>query len=126
MTSPPSLTASSLSLLQIVVGVRVRPSGDRSTPGTLRLDPPRNVLDADSDRAWRFDHVWPGDASNGNVYDDVAAGIVSTVVEGYNGTLFAYGQTSSVWPLQTVPVSGVRCLVIVPVHRVYCGSYVAL
>ena len=30
-----------------------------------------------------------------NIYDRVGKGIVNSVVEGYNGTLFCYGQTSS-------------------------------
>ena len=30
-----------------------------------------------------------------NVYDKVGKGIVNSVVAGYNGTLFCYGQTSS-------------------------------
>ena len=42
-----------------------------------------------------FDKVFGEDASTGYVYDNVAKNIVSSVVSGLNGTIFAYGQTSS-------------------------------
>ena len=42
-----------------------------------------------------FDKTFGEDTSNRQVYDYVAKGIVSSVVEGLNGTIFAYGQTSS-------------------------------
>lgn len=42
-----------------------------------------------------FDKVFGEDINTNQVYDDVAKGIVSSVVSGLNGTIFAYGQTSS-------------------------------
>lgn len=39
--------------------------------------------------------MWGQDSCNEGIYGDVARGIVEGVVEGYNGTVFAYGQTSS-------------------------------
>lgn len=42
-----------------------------------------------------FDKVFGEDADTCQVYDCVVKGIVSSVVNGLNGTVFAYGQTSS-------------------------------
>ncbi|XP_068612407.1 LOW QUALITY PROTEIN: kinesin heavy chain-like [Brachionichthys hirsutus] len=42
-----------------------------------------------------FDRVLPPDASQERVYDQCAKQIVKDVLAGYNGTIFAYGQTSS-------------------------------
>ncbi|KAM3821336.1 kinesin-1 heavy chain isoform 2-T2 [Vipera latastei] len=42
-----------------------------------------------------FDHVFQSHTSQEQVYNDCAKKIVKDVLEGYNGTIFAYGQTSS-------------------------------
>ncbi|KAG7368549.1 kinesin motor domain containing protein [Nitzschia inconspicua] len=42
-----------------------------------------------------FDKTFGEDTDNRKVYDSVAKGIVGSVVQGLNGTIFAYGQTSS-------------------------------
>ena len=42
-----------------------------------------------------FDKTFGEDINTTQVYDSVAKGIVSSVVNGLNGTIFAYGQTSS-------------------------------
>eukprot|EP00536_Pseudo-nitzschia_multiseries_P008863 jgi/Psemu1/297078/fgenesh1_pm.234_\ len=42
-----------------------------------------------------FDKTFGEITNNKQVYDSVAKGIVNSVVEGLNGTIFAYGQTSS-------------------------------
>ncbi|KAM5235414.1 kinesin-1 heavy chain [Ctenodactylus gundi] len=42
-----------------------------------------------------FDRVFQSSTSQEQVYNDCAKKIVKDVLEGYNGTIFAYGQTSS-------------------------------
>jgi centromeric protein E len=42
-----------------------------------------------------FDKMFGEDADNVKVYENVAKGIVKSAVAGLNGTIFAYGQTSS-------------------------------
>jgi len=42
-----------------------------------------------------FDKVCKPNASQEKVYEDAAKSIVKDVLCGYNGTIFAYGQTSS-------------------------------
>ncbi|CAN6363112.1 unnamed protein product [Urochloa humidicola] len=42
-----------------------------------------------------FDHVFDGAATNERVYGTVVRDLISAVVDGFNATAFAYGQTSS-------------------------------
>lgn len=42
-----------------------------------------------------YDHVFDGGASNGEVFDEVASPVVAAALDGINGTIFAYGVTSS-------------------------------
>jgi len=44
---------------------------------------------------YKYDHVFRGDSSNQEVYQKVAAVVVNTAMNGINGTVFAYGVTSS-------------------------------
>lgn len=46
-------------------------------------------------KVYLFDKVFKPNASQDKVYGDAAKSIVSDVLAGYNGTIFAYGQTSS-------------------------------
>ncbi|EDV22383.1 uncharacterized protein TRIADDRAFT_3836, partial [Trichoplax adhaerens] len=41
------------------------------------------------------DHVFANENDNSDVYQKVASPIVTAAMEGFNGTIFAYGQTSS-------------------------------
>lgn len=41
------------------------------------------------------DKVYDQDAKTSDVYEDVAKPIVEAATAGFNGTIFAYGQTSS-------------------------------
>lgn len=42
-----------------------------------------------------FDHVFPPDTSNQQVFEVVAENVIWSTMEGFNGTIFAYGQTNS-------------------------------
>uniref|UniRef100_A0A3B3CGK3 Kinesin-like protein n=1 Tax=Oryzias melastigma TaxID=30732 RepID=A0A3B3CGK3_ORYME len=46
-------------------------------------------------KAYAFDQVFPVKATQEDVYNSCAKHIVKDVLGGYNGTIFAYGQTSS-------------------------------
>nr|XP_058914277.1 kinesin-1 heavy chain isoform X1 [Kogia breviceps] len=46
-------------------------------------------------KPYAFDRVFQSNSSQEQVYNDCAKKIVKDVLEGYNGTIFAYGQTSS-------------------------------
>lgn len=46
-------------------------------------------------KVYLFDKVFKPNASQEKVFSESAKSIVSDVLAGYNGTIFAYGQTSS-------------------------------
>lgn len=46
-------------------------------------------------KTYLFDRVFGSDATQCGVYEEAAKPIVKDVLSGYNGTIFAYGQTSS-------------------------------
>ncbi|KAG7472873.1 hypothetical protein MATL_G00113670 [Megalops atlanticus] len=46
-------------------------------------------------KSYVFDHVFPTNTTQEQVYNTAAKQIVTDVLGGYNGTIFAYGQTSS-------------------------------
>ncbi|XP_075152200.1 CENP-meta [Haematobia irritans] len=42
-----------------------------------------------------FDHIFDQNATNQQIFDKMAKHIVHSAIQGFNGTIFAYGQTSS-------------------------------
>ena len=46
-------------------------------------------------KQFTFDMTYGDDAEQGNIYLETSAPIISNVLEGYNGTIFAYGQTGT-------------------------------
>jgi kinesin family protein 11 len=49
----------------------------------------------ESSKTYTFDKVFGPDASQAQVYEQVMSGMLSEVLEGYNVTVFAYGQTGT-------------------------------
>ena len=47
------------------------------------------------DTNFTFDHVFNLESTQKEVYDAAAKPIISSVLDGFDGTIFAYGQTSS-------------------------------
>lgn len=50
---------------------------------------------SDPSRRFAADKLFPPSADNAAVYDDLVAPVIRGVVDGYNATVFAYGQSSS-------------------------------
>ena len=46
-------------------------------------------------KVFSFDHVFAPDSKQLDIYNLIARPIVDAVLEGYNGTVFAYGQTGT-------------------------------
>ena len=44
---------------------------------------------------YQFDHVFDKEAKNRDVYEKIAFEVIESAIDGYNSTIFAYGQTSS-------------------------------
>lgn len=89
----------------IKVVVRCRPMSDKeklkgfetvvsvnSDNGTVQLL--KNRGDAEP-KTFPFNSAYPSDVTQQFIYDDCARPIVESVLEGYNGTIFAYGQTGT-------------------------------
>ncbi|KAI3364122.1 hypothetical protein L3Q82_010799, partial [Scortum barcoo] len=53
------------------------------------------IDDGNSSKSFSFDRVFTAEETTNQLYQDIAKPLVVSTVEGYNGTIFAYGQTSS-------------------------------
>ncbi|KAL5706678.1 hypothetical protein ACHQM5_024813 [Ranunculus cassubicifolius] len=89
---------------KICVAVRVRPptpSNEDSTGGTYwkvednRISLHRTLGTPNLGLSYTFDHVFDQDSTNSRVYQHLTKDIIRAAVDGFNGTAFAYGQTSS-------------------------------
>ncbi|KAJ3682758.1 hypothetical protein LUZ60_012985 [Juncus effusus] len=56
---------------------------------------PLNILTKQSDKIFTFDKVFGPKAQQKSVYDQAISPIVNEVIEGYNCTVFAFGQTGT-------------------------------
>ena len=116
---PPEKTDAGDALGRIFVAVRIRPlnareregsSAEQATPRFSALDGTRVVetrparlreedkgIDAapTAAPAWEADAVFDADDDNAAVYARTAKSVVDAVLRGVNGTVMAYGQTSS-------------------------------
>ncbi|XP_073304837.1 kinesin-like protein KIN-7N [Primulina huaijiensis] len=87
---------------KICVAVRVRPSSNEESRNSYHWKFENNCVSLHgvhntpvSGMSFAFDHVFDQDCSNGTVYELLIKNIIHAAVEGFNGTAFAYGQTSS-------------------------------
>lgn len=66
--------------------------------GRICVDVPDSQMQVhviNTDHSFQFDRVFRWDASQKDVYDYAAKPIINGVLRGFNGTVFAYGQTAS-------------------------------
>lgn len=74
-----------------ILETRTEPGGDHAaTVGKVLLK-----VTPGKQREFWFDHAFGATASQDHIYDSVARPVVSDVLRGYNGTIFAYGQTGT-------------------------------
>ncbi|XP_062838529.1 centromere-associated protein E isoform X2 [Anolis carolinensis] len=85
----------------VTVCVRVRPliareNEDLDDKGQVAWKSEEcTVYQTDGTKSFTFDQVFHSEDSTAEVYQGVAAPIIKSAVQGYNGTIFAYGQTAS-------------------------------
>ncbi|XP_041813994.1 centromere-associated protein E isoform X4 [Chelmon rostratus] len=91
----------------VKVCVRVRPLIAREENAALENTDPvqlfwkadkksiHQIDDGNSTKSFSFDRVFTAEETTNQLYQDIAKPLVVSSVEGYNGTIFAYGQTSS-------------------------------
>ncbi|KAG2729795.1 hypothetical protein I3760_01G266200 [Carya illinoinensis] len=90
---------------RVRVAVRLRPKNDEDVlsdddfSDCVELQPELNRLKLRknnwSSESYRFDEVFTETASQKRVYEVVAKPVVESVLNGYNGTIMAYGQTGT-------------------------------
>ena len=87
---------------RVHVYTRIRPSSEREARGGTSAmavgQSAISLIQPDvraTSREFDFDGVYPPDADQSRVYDDVGAPILDAVLQGYNGTVLAYGQTGT-------------------------------
>ncbi|XP_074848090.1 centromere-associated protein E [Carettochelys insculpta] len=85
----------------VTVCVRMRPLISRereASDGKVQLhwkSENCTVSQVDGTRTFNYDCVFHSNDSTQQVYEGVAVPIIKSAVQGYNGTIFAYGQTAS-------------------------------
>lgn len=87
----------------VKVMVRVRPFNEREkgkgAKNCVEVDAQncqitlQNLADPDLQKVFSYDAVFPPNISQQAVYEEAAFKLVESVLDGYNGTIFAYGQT---------------------------------
>lgn len=63
--------------------------------GIIELRNPSTDGGYDTSKTFAFDAVFSENSTQRHIYDVCAAPVVQSVLEGYNGTIFAYGQTGA-------------------------------
>lgn len=85
---------------RITVCIRVKPEeesdlipsfGHHSTAEGGTID----ITASGSKHAFLFDHIFDAAVGQEEVFNKCACGVIDSVLEGFNGTLFAYGQTGA-------------------------------
>eukprot|EP00698_Gefionella_okellyi_P024075 TRINITY_DN8402_c0_g1_i5.p1 TRINITY_DN8402_c0_g1~~TRINITY_DN8402_c0_g1_i5.p1 ORF type:complete len:1259 (+),score=408.35 TRINITY_DN8402_c0_g1_i5:51-3827(+) len=79
----------------INVAVRVRPLGDVEAARGTCLTLVENSIVLPGEKTYAFDNVFPPDIVTAEVYNTIGRDLVLSALEGVNGCMFAYGQTSS-------------------------------
>ncbi|XP_061733136.1 centromere-associated protein E isoform X2 [Nerophis ophidion] len=91
----------------VKVCVRVRPTIEREESVASDTTEPVQLFwkadkksiyqidDGNSTKSFSFDRVFTAEQTTDQLYQAIAKPLVVSTVEGYNGTIFAYGQTSS-------------------------------
>lgn len=85
--------------------VRVRPLNKQETADgvgwkvykntIVQIDPVTKEPERSRDVKYNLDYIFPPEASTLQIYKAMTQPLIQKVVNGFNGTVFAYGQTSS-------------------------------
>ncbi|RLO01906.1 hypothetical protein DYB28_001404 [Aphanomyces astaci] len=81
----------SMEIARGVAGVRCVKT---QSPGLVQLYSD-GIESGNAPQGFTFDSVFGEDSTQQQVFDEVARPVVADIMEGYNATIFAYGQTSS-------------------------------
>jgi hypothetical protein len=87
---------------RVQVSVRVRPFLDDvkkdPTSPIESIDKKRNVINILKEydkKTYTYDHIYPMESNQSEIFEETSKEVVKSVLKGYNGTIFAYGQTGT-------------------------------
>jgi len=81
---------------RITVGLRLKPENSKEYSDLLTLkDKTIEVTLSGQKYEYNFDDIFDGNSTNDNVFNVSCRQLVENVIDGYNGCIFAYGQTGA-------------------------------
>jgi chromosomal replication initiation ATPase DnaA len=83
---------------RITVAIRFRPDEDQKKIENLSCRPETGLIDLSvngTKQEFTFDKLLTENATQEDVFKSCAIPIIDEVIEGYNGCIFAYGQTGA-------------------------------
>lgn len=102
---PPKPLPSKAESVKVVV--RCRPMNDKETAAgnerVVSMDPQRGLIEVkpcgnahgETPKSFTFDAVYDMNSKQRDLYDETFRDLVQAVLDGFNGTIFAYGQTGT-------------------------------
>lgn len=90
-----------MSQVNVKVAVRCRPMSEkeraRGSREIISMEGPSTYIEdlksGKGKKQFTFDYSYPSTSAQADVYEELAGPILEKALEGYNGTIFAYGQT---------------------------------
>ena len=83
----------------ITVAVRIRPLQERELSSNPELswqgDGESTIKELKGTREFSFDRVYNSSSHTTEIFTEIAQGVISKCLSGYNGCIFCYGQTGS-------------------------------
>ena len=88
---------------RVQVSVRIRPFNDQEkqidpTTPIKSIDLKNNFIQIQKEydtKTFNYDHIYPEDSNQQEIFEETSKNVVQSVLNGYNGTIFAYGQTGT-------------------------------
>ena len=88
---------------RVQVSVRIRPFNDSEkeidpTTPIKSIDQKNSSLKIQKEydtKSFSYDHIYPEDSTQSQIFEETSKNVVKSVLNGYNGTIFAYGQTGT-------------------------------
>lgn len=78
----------------IVVAIRVKPEEDNQLCSHLKIQPKNIHIHVNSvEYEFVFDKVFDSSTSQEQIFQDCGINVIENVLDGFNGTILAYGQT---------------------------------
>ncbi|KAK3279021.1 hypothetical protein CYMTET_13082 [Cymbomonas tetramitiformis] len=128
-------------VMHMRVGVRVRPLNAKESGTTHSivdlsegkvvqvLDPDEKMggrdylrLDRNKDKVYQFDHAFDPAVSTADIHATMSSQLVAAVMDGYNGSAFAYGPTGSGKTYTMMGTSSQRGLIPLMVHDLFAHA----